>query len=376
MLEVEGLTARAGGFTLADVGFAVGAGECHAVLGPSGSGKSTLLNSVLGILPLRSGRIRLAGEDITHLPVERRRLGYVPQQLGLFPHLSVADNLAYSARARRIPDAEFRPLLERLIAVTGIGHLLDRRPATLSGGERQRVALVRALAANPRLVLLDEPFTALNESLRRDLWWLLKELQAERGLTTLLVTHDLAEAHFLADRVTVLIAGRQEQSAAKDVVYRRPASVAVARFLGLKNLFEARLLAPNRVECAAVGGVVAADTQGMPDRGPVWLAIRAEHVALRHPDDAPRPDEARLAGRFEAVLDLGEAAVLRFRATTGAQFEIRCGSRTLRRYELRRGFPGLVGLPARDLFTLPRREGDPTDELVGRTARLSVEAGA
>lgn len=356
MLEIESLSARAGAFALTDIHLGVGEGECHAVLGPSGSGKSTLLASVLGTLPAHAGRIRLAGEEITHLPVDRRHLGYVPQQLGLFPHLSVAANLAYSARARRIPDAEFQPLLKRLVEITGIGHLLERRPATLSGGERQRVALVRALAANPRLVLLDEPFTALNESLRRELWWLVKDLQRERGLTVLLVTHDLTEAHFLAERITVLIDGHQEQSAEKNLVYRRPASVAVARFLGMKNLFPARLAGPNQVDCAALGGILAADIDAPPSNADVWLAIRAEHVALRHPDDPPCNGETRLTGHFEAVLDLGESALFRFRADTGAEIEIRCGSRVLRRYPMKPGDAGQVGLPAGDLFIMPRSE--------------------
>ncbi|MEW5892605.1 MAG: ABC transporter ATP-binding protein [Pseudomonadota bacterium] len=353
MLELETLSARAGGFRLDGVSLTVGAGECHAVLGPSGSGKSTLLAAVLGTLPVSSGHVRLAGQDITRLPVEHRHLGYVPQQLGLFPHLSVRDNVRYSARARRVPEAEYRPLLDRLTEITGIGALLDRRVSTLSGGERQRVALVRALAANPRLVLLDEPFTALNESLRRELWWLMKDLQRERGLTVLLVTHDLTEAYFLADHITVLIDGRQEQSGAKATVYRRPASEPVARFLGLKNLYPARRLEAGIVDCPALGGRLAASGDAAGD-GETLLAIRAEHVALRQPDDPPRDGETRLTGRFEAVLDLGEAALLHFRADSGALLEVRCGSRVLRKYGWQAGSPGTVGLPAADLFTLRR----------------------
>ncbi|MDM7457101.1 MAG: ATP-binding cassette domain-containing protein, partial [Tepidimonas sp.] len=237
MLDVTHVIARAGGFQLSGIDLKIEAGQCHTVLGPSGLGKSALLSAVLGTLPATSGRVLLAGEDITHGPIERRLLGYVPQHLGLFPHLSVLDNLTYSARARRVPEAEYRPLLDRLVAITGIGALLTRRIATLSGGDRQRVALVRALAANPRLVLLDEPFTALNESLRRELWWLAKDLQRERGLTAMMVTHDLAEAYFLADHIIVLIDGRQEQSGDKRSVFRRPTSLAVARFLGLKKMF-------------------------------------------------------------------------------------------------------------------------------------------
>ncbi|TCS73087.1 tungstate/molybdate transport system ATP-binding protein [Sulfuritortus calidifontis] len=354
MLEIDRLAAQAGDFRLGEVSLTAGAGECHAVLGPSGSGKSTLLAAVLGTLPVASGRVRLAGEDITRLPMEQRHLGYLPQHLGLFPHLSVLDNLRYSARARHLPEREYRPLLDRLVEITGIGTLLQRRIANLSGGERQRVALVRALAANPRLVLLDEPFTALNESLRRELWWLMKDLQRERGLTVLLVTHDLSEAYFLADHITVLIDGRQEQSGDKSTVYRRPASEPVARFLGLKNLYPAHRVGAGIVDCPALGGrlvVTGADVSG----DETLLAIRAEHVALRQADDPPRDGETRLTGRFEAVLDLGEAALLHFRADSGALLEIRCGSRVLRKYDLQAGKPGTVGLPASDLFAIRRR---------------------
>ncbi|MFN4325562.1 MAG: ABC transporter ATP-binding protein [Azonexus sp.] len=353
MLEVAHLAARAGEFALTDINFTIGAGQCHAILGPSGSGKSTLLRAILGTLPLAGGHIRLAGTDITKLPVEQRQLGYVPQHLGLFPHLSVADNLRYSARARRVPEAEYRPLLDRLVEITDIGSLLDRPIATLSGGERQRVALVRALAANPRLVLLDEPFTALNESLRRELWWLVKELQSERGLTVMIVTHDLAEAHILAEHITVLIDGSQAQAGDKTWVYRRPASEAVARFLGLKNLFAARAIGRGIVDCPALGGSLRVADCAC-ESGAAWLAIRAEHVALRREDEPPHEEETCLAGRFEAVLDLGEAALLHFRTDTGAQLEVRCGSRVLRKHGITAGSRGIVGLPAGDLFVIER----------------------
>ncbi|MFN6961837.1 MAG: ABC transporter ATP-binding protein [Rhodocyclaceae bacterium] len=351
MLEIDKLCAQAGNFRLDGISLSMAAGECHAVLGPSGSGKSTLLNAVLGTLPVTGGRILLAGEDIGRLPTERRQLGFVPQQLGLFPHLSVLDNLTYSARARRIAETEYRPMLDRLVELTGIGALLSRRIATLSGGERQRVALVRALVARPRLVLLDEPFTALNESLRRELWWLVKELQREHGLAVMIVTHDLAEAHFLADHITVLIDGRQEQSGDKTSVHQRPASVAVARFLGLKNLFPARVLKAGGVDCPALGGFIDVAGSTLP-AGETWLAIRPEHVALRQPDDPPRAGETRLAGHFEAVVDLGEAALLHFRTEAGTLLEVRCGSRVLRKYGLRPGLAGTVGLPAGDLFLI------------------------
>lgn len=352
MLELDHISTSAGAFRLNDIALTVKRGECHAVIGPSGSGKSTLLNAVLGTLPVSAGRIRLAGKDITRLPMEDRRIGYVPQNLGLFPHLSVQENLFYSARARRLPADRFRPLCDHLVEITGIGRLLNRKPATLSGGERQRVALVRALAADPGLVLLDEPFTALNESLRRELWWLVKNLQKERGLTVIIVTHDLSEAHFLSERMTVLLDGRQEQSGDTSSVYLRPASETVARFLGMKNLFPVRRVGAGMVDCPLLGKrVTIKDPVAWEDEA--LLAIRAEHVVLRLNGAAPSPDEVCFAGFFEEVLDLGDSVFLHFRTENGALLEARCGSRRLRTYGLKAGDAGMVGLPAKDMFIIP-----------------------
>ncbi|HEV58167.1 MAG TPA: ABC transporter ATP-binding protein [Phycisphaerales bacterium] len=355
MLEIANLTAQAGGFRLTDIQLGIAAGECHAVLGPSGSGKSTLLGAVLGTRPVMAGRVRLANDDITHWPIEHRRLGYVPQQLGLFPHLSVADNLAYSARARRVPEAEYRPLLDRLVDITGLGALLSRPIATLSGGERQRVALVRALTADPRLVLLDEPFTALNESLRREMWWLVKDLQRERGLTVMLVTHDLTEAYFLAEHITVLIEGRQEQSGSKVEVYRRPASLAVAHFLGLKNLFPATV-------ARSAEGWIEADCPVLnarfrlpgdaPEGCAVVLGIRREDVTLRdaaHPP--PPPSEQVLTGTVQ-IVDLGSEAEIHLQPGPDAPvIEVAVPWRTVQHFGLRDGQSGVrVGLPEAHMF--------------------------
>lgn len=354
MLEIENLSVAAGDFQLQEVSLNIEPGACHALLGPSGAGKSTLLGAVLGTLAPSAGRVRLAGEDITCLPVERRRLGYVPQQLGLFPHLTVGDNLAYSARARQVPEAAYRPLMERLAEQTGIGHLLTRRIATLSGGERQRVALVRALVANPRVVLLDEPFTALNESLRRELWWLLKELQQERGLTVLMVTHDLTEAYFLADQITVLIDGRVAQTGAKEMVYRRPVSVAVARFLGIKNLFPATVQRCEAGSIELVCPVFNARVR-LPGNAPpgsaVVLGIRAEDVALRDATHPPRPGEQVLTGRVR-IVDLGSEAAIHLDPGGGAPtIEIAAPWRTVERFGLRDGATGVtVGLPEAHMF--------------------------
>lgn len=292
MLEIESLNVTAGGFRLRDANLNVAAGECHAVLGPSGSGKSTLLNAILGVLPAESGRIRLDGVDLTGVPIEQRGLGYVPQQLGLFPHLTVRDNLAYSARARGVPLGQFQPRIDKLVTATGIGALLDRQPSTLSGGERQRVGLVRALASQPRLVLLDEPFTALNTSLRRELWFLMRELQREGQLTVLLVTHDLTEAYFLADRVTVLLDGRVVQQGAKAEVYARPAAPEVAGFLGVETLVPGRVASVQDGFAIVTVGTARLTTLAhtrLPEE--VLVSIRGEDVTLSR--DGGGVDSAR-----------------------------------------------------------------------------------
>ncbi len=302
MLRIESLTAAVGSFRLRDIHLSVAEGECHALIGPSGAGKSTLLNAVLGLLRPQCGRILLAGRDITGLPIERRELGYLPQQTGLFPHLDVRRNLVYGARARRLPPAEFEPLLDQLVRATGLAPLLHRLPHTLSGGERQRVGLVRALVSRPRVLLLDEPFASLNESLKRELWWLLRDLIRERRLTVLMVTHDLAEAYFLADRLTVLLDGRVVQQGESADVYLRPVAPQVARFLGVETLHPGRILAfQDGLATVQVGStrLTALASPGLS--ADVLVSIRGEDVILERDDDVTSSARNRLPSRVLSV---------------------------------------------------------------------------
>jgi ABC-type Fe3+/spermidine/putrescine transport system ATPase subunit len=357
MLEVESLSAVAGNFHLRSIDLKVEEGKCHAVLGPSGSGKSTLLNAVLGILPSQGGRIRLNGDDISNLPIERRGLGYLPQQIGLFPHLTVFDNIAYSARARGLSAAQFQPLLDRLVEATGISEFLSRFPHTLSGGERQRVALVRTLASKPRLVLLDEPFTALNESLRRELWWLMRELQSQYRLTVLLVTHNLTEAYFLADTVSVLIEGQIKQTGLKSTVYNRPATSAVAHFLGVNNLWDGTVIGQDgellTVECPMAGITVRFPGATNPPAisTGVTVGILAEQVSLRDAAHPPRPGEHLLTGQIRLV-DFSGRWLIRFHhAASPLILELHAAQRTVETFGLTDGQTGVtVGLPESALF--------------------------
>ena len=344
-----------------DITLAVGEGESHVILGPSGAGKTTLLECVIGFRRPERGTIRLAGRNLAGVAIERREIGYLPQRLALFPHLSVRENILYGARVRGLPAAQCRPAMDALIEATGIGPLLDRRPATLSGGERQRVALVRALAARPRLLLLDEPFSALNETLRRELWWLLKALQQEHGLTTVMITHALGEAFFLGKSITVLIDGHVQQSADTDTVWHRPATVTVANYLGITNLWPGTVVSRREktveVECPRLPGRlnVAAPAPGKaPQPGSaVMVGIRPEFVALRDGDHPPGTDDCVLTGTISAVHETGTEATLLFQPRhDGPGLEIRLGCRVLRKFGVVAGQELTVSLPPDDLFLI------------------------
>jgi ABC-type sugar transport system ATPase subunit len=213
MIHLDHLCLRAGAFTLADLCLTVATGEYAVLMGRTGCGKTTLLEAVCGLRPITSGRIVLLDRDVTQLRPSERGVGYVPQDLALFPTLSVREHLGFALAVRRWPKQQIEQRVGELAALLGIAHLLERYPQGLSGGESQRVALGRALAFGPRVLLLDEPLSALDEETRGDMVTLLRSLQRRTGVTTLHVTHSLTEARRLGDRLFVLdAAGLREGS--------------------------------------------------------------------------------------------------------------------------------------------------------------------
>jgi ABC-type sugar transport system ATPase subunit len=204
MIAVENLCVRAGGFALENVSFTVPTGEYAALMGRSGSGKTTLLEVICGLRPAESGTVRLLGQVVSHLRPGERGVGYVPQDLALFPTRTVRQHLAFALALRRWDAAAIDERVAELAGLLGVAHLLERRPAGLSGGEAQRVALGRALSFRPRLLLLDEPLSALDDETHAGMTALLRSVQRLTGVTTLHVTHRLAEARALADRIFLL----------------------------------------------------------------------------------------------------------------------------------------------------------------------------
>jgi sulfate transport system ATP-binding protein len=245
-IQVRNLRKAFGGFAaLDDVSLDVPGGELVALLGPSGSGKTTLLRIIAGLEPADGGSIHFHGEDATGQPVRERQVGFVFQHYALFRHMSVFENVAFGLRVRPRPsrpsEAEIRETVLGLLHLVQLDVLADRRPSELSGGQRQRVALARALAVKPKVLLLDEPFGALDAKVRKELRRWLRRLHEEVHVTSVFVTHDQEEALEVSDRVVIMNEGRVEQSGTPEEVYERPATSFVYGFLGDVNLFHGRI---------------------------------------------------------------------------------------------------------------------------------------
>jgi len=291
MLEVKNLSLHAGSFSLRNINLTVKQGSCHVVLGPTGSGKTLLLETIMGFRKSQKGKILHFGEEITNLPPENRKISYLPQDLALFPNMNVRENILYGIRVQRIVDEFHLGLFEELANMLGITHLLQRRVTNLSGGEQQRVALARALVTGNRTLLLDEPLSALHESMRRDLWMLIKELQERFHLNILMVTHDVEEAFFLADHVSVIYDGSVLQTSGKETFFYEIKDVRVAELVGVRNVFQAELsdigTAESRFFCHDLGTIIAAKTPEHPVVGKKYfLGIHSSDIEVTE----ERPD--------------------------------------------------------------------------------------
>lgn len=254
-IRVEGLTKRWGETVAVDgISFTVADGAFAVLLGPSGCGKSTTLRLLAGLDQVSDGRIVIGDQDVTHRPPSKRALSMVFQNYALFPHLSVAENIAFGLRVRRVPAKERQERLQRAADLLGLGTLMERKPSQLSGGQQQRVALGRAIVAESKVCLMDEPLSNLDAKLRNEMRREIRELQQRLGMTMLYVTHDQAEAMSMADQVILLNHGRIEQDARPAALYNQPATIFTASFIGTPpmNVVDPEAL-PGRDGSAMIG---------------------------------------------------------------------------------------------------------------------------
>jgi ABC-type Fe3+/spermidine/putrescine transport system ATPase subunit len=270
---------------LCDVSLAVRRGEFMTLLGPSGCGKTTLLNLVAGFFSPDDGQIFIAESLVNGVPSYKREIGMMFQNYALFPHLSVIANVAYGLKARRLAKPEIRRRVEAALNLIKLSGLEDRKPRQLSSGQQQRVALARALVINPKVLLLDEPFSALDKHLRASMQIELREIQRKLGVTTVFVTHDQGEALSLSDRVAVISEGRIRQVGTPDAIYTHPCERFVASFVGDANILRARLVSINGSHATVAVGAVKVTVPSDPllrtePSALVDLFIRPEQLSL------------------------------------------------------------------------------------------------
>jgi len=340
-MQVRGLGVDLEEFRLCDINLDVAAGEYFVILGPTGAGKTVLMETIAGLHRPLSGRILLAGEDITHAPPERRGIGFVYQDYALFPHLSVAGNIAFGLK-RRVGRSDIGERVAAIGRLLGIEHLLHRRPGTLSGGEAQRVALARALVVEPRLLLLDEPLSALDPETREALQRELGRIHRELGTTTVHVTHDFEEAVVLGHRIAVLREdrvgdmkreGRIVQVGTPEEIFRRPANEFVARFVGVRNIFRGKACpAENGYKLVTVNGLEIAAVTEL--EGSVHASVRPEDIVLFR---EPFLSSARNAFRGQIVDISDRGTVVYVTIRIPPDFVCLITKRSLREMELRQG---------------------------------------
>ncbi|MET1132227.1 MAG: ABC transporter ATP-binding protein [Aeromicrobium sp.] len=349
-VELLDVSKRFGRATVVDtVTMSVRRGEFFSLLGPSGCGKTTSLRMLGGFVVPDEGRIRLGGEDVTRVPPYKRDVNTVFQSYALFAHLSVAQNVAFGLKRRKVPRAEISRRVNEMLELVDMQDRSRAMPSELSGGQRQRVALARSLVTMPQVLLLDEPLGALDLKLRRQMQVELKRIQREVGITFVYVTHDQEEALSMSDRIAVMSRGRIEQVDTPDALYARPASAFVAGFIGSSNLLQVRRVGQGAQTAAGAVVPLPANAPGLPDGSAFTLLLRPEHLLLD-----PVGDVATMRGTITDTVFLGSMTQYRVHCAEGLELMVSVPNTSSHHAHVRRpGTQVSVGWQADDAVVLP-----------------------
>lgn len=350
-LHVQGLTKRfasAGAPAVHGASFEALEGGITTLLGPSGSGKTTILRIIAGLETADEGRVLVGAEDIVHVPVRKRGFGFVFQNFALFDHMSIRENIAFGLRVRRQANAAVKARVDELLTLVQLEGHGDKYPAQLSGGQRQRVGFARALAPHPRVLLLDEPFGALDARVRAELREWLRRLHAATPLTTIMVTHDQEEALDLSDRLVVMDKGKIHQVGTPSEVYQTPATSFVASFVGSANVLYGHVRA-GRAHIAATSLALATSAC---DGAQVRAVVRPHDIRIeRLPAAQDRaPPSPRANGRIQRIVDLGTHVKLALGLTTEDQVTVHVSRQQFEAMALKEGETVLVDLENASIF--------------------------
>jgi len=347
MLKIEKLSLKLGDFSLKEVSLELQKGEYLILLGPTGSGKTTLAKCICGLNKAKAGRIFLNGKDITNLPPEERKIGYLPQNFALFPNMSVRENILFSPMVKKINFQTIEQKFESIVETLKIAHLLERGVKNLSGGEMQRVALARALLSDPEVLILDEPFSSIDIGLKTNLWFEISEILSSLHIPVIHITHNLDEASVLGQNLAVMVEGGIFQKGEKDEIFSKPLTEKIARFLGVRNIYSGEITEIQNGKITIQGenfSIIAPNERNFTKGKKVKFSIRPQDIKIIK-EGVPVREELK-ENVFEGVIAsahfLSDTCILKVKSTV--DFELKFPSYIYQRHNLHIGKKIKIGI--------------------------------
>ncbi len=347
MLKIENLFCQAGKFSLSVKTMEVAEAEYFILLGPTGSGKTTLARCVAGLCEISQGKIFLNGRDITARPPEKRKIGYLPQDFALFPNMNTRENLLFSPKVKKAGKVILKKQFDRIVETLDIQNILERSVGNLSGGEKQRVALGRALLSQPQILILDEPFSSIDEGLKTSLWFEMKKILSNLRIPVIHITHNLDEAAVLGEKMAVLISGRLIQKGNKDEIFSKPASEKVAEYLGIRNIYSGKITKTYGEKITIETGrfrIVAVNEKNFKMGERVKFSIRPQDIKIIK-EDVPIREELKdniFEGTITSSHFLSDTAIVKVEGV--ATFELKFPTYIYQRQKLRNGKKVKIGI--------------------------------